>query len=85
MKDANENILKVITNNVQESVEFLEKFFKNLNRNVYKPTINCFKNLNSDCGTYDLIWENSYNLEVEEVKAYVNFFQSKLISFLYFK
>lgn len=44
MRDANENILKVIVNNVHESVEFLEKFVEACAaESLYKPTNECFQ------------------------------------------
>lgn len=45
MRDANENILKVIVNNVHESVEFLEKFVSTCAaESLNKPTSECFRN-----------------------------------------
>lgn len=71
MKDANENILKVITQNVQESVEFLEKMFKSYDGKIYKPSPDCFINISSETGAYDLEWSNSYQLESNEIKAFL--------------
>jgi hypothetical protein len=53
MKDANDSILKVLTNNVLESVEFLENCLKTFcDRTpvdaISIPTIDCFKNVNQD-------------------------------------
>lgn len=71
MKDANENILKVITQNVQESVEFLEKMFKSYEGKVYKPAPDCFTNISSETGAYNLQWTNSIIIESAEIKAYL--------------
>ncbi|CAF0894283.1 unnamed protein product [Brachionus calyciflorus] len=73
MKDANENILKVITQNVNESVDFLEKMFNSYSGSVYKPLSDCFVNLNSETGYYDLKWENSSKIESDEIKAYISY------------
>ena len=66
MKDANENILRVLVNNVQESVDFLIKCLNCLDHDINIPTSECFTNLSAETGNYDLIWSNSnvYNLNV---------------------
>lgn len=68
MKDANENILKSLINNVQESVDFLENFIKNLEHDICMPSSECYTNLNSENGTYDLVWEKADQLEQDQVK-----------------
>ncbi len=72
MKDANENILKGLVSNVQESVDFLEHFLKNLEHDICIPTSECYSNLNSETGTYDLIWEKASQLQIEAVKNIVS-------------
>ena len=72
MKDANDSILKVLTNNVQESVDFLEKLLKtNLTESIVLPTSDCFKNISSESGTYDILWENVSKIEIDEIKSIV--------------
>lgn len=76
MKDANDNILKVITNNVQETVEFLERFVNTCTTSdVYKPTSACFKDLNAETGLYELVWDNSEQINIDYIKNIVNFLQ----------
>jgi hypothetical protein len=66
MKEANENILRVLLNNVQESVDFLEKSLDNLSHDICIPQSDCFTNLSAETGNYDIFWEKSkiYNLNV---------------------
>jgi hypothetical protein len=72
MKDANDSILKVLTNNVQESVEFLENLLKtDLSEDIVTPTSECFKNISSESGTYDIVWENVDKIEINEIKSIV--------------
>lgn len=72
MKDANDSILKVLTNNVQESVEFLENLLKtDLTEDIVTPTSECFKNISTESGTYDIVWENVDKIEINEIKSIV--------------
>jgi len=72
MKDANDSILKVLTNNVQESVEFLENLLKtDITEDIVTPTSECFKNISSESGTYDIVWENVDKIEINEIKSIV--------------
>ena len=73
MKDANENILKVLVNNVQESVDFLEKSLGCLTQDICMPTSECFTNLNAETGSYDIIWHKSDTYNVNVLKCLVGF------------
>ena len=72
MKDANENILRVLINNVQESVDFLLKSLTCLDRDINIPTSECFTNLNSETGNYDIIWTKSSVYTLNMLKCFVN-------------
>lgn len=80
MKDANDNILKVLTNNVQESVDFLEKCLKQLDHDLAMPTSDCFGNINPENGSYELIWKNGRILEIDEIRNSVCI--SKFVNYL---
>jgi len=71
MKDANDSILKVLTNNVMESVEFLEKCLKNFTGEIFMPISDCFKNINSENGRYEIFWENSVVIKSDQIYNYV--------------
>ena len=84
MKDANENILKSITNNVHESVQFLEKLSQHLSttattttttttttQDVRMPTSECFQNMSAESGSYELLWERGTPLAIEQIKLCV--------------
>lgn len=71
MKDANENILRVLLNNVQESVDFLVKCLSCLDHDINMPTSDCFTNLSAETGNYDLIWEKSNVYTVDMLKCFV--------------
>ena len=71
MKDANDSILKVLTNNVMESVEFLEKCLKNFTGEVSMPISDCFKNTSLENGRYEIFWENSISMKLEQIQNYV--------------
>jgi hypothetical protein len=76
MKEANDNILKVLTTNVLESVEFLEKCAKSLDSSgegLVRPTSDCFSNISAETGGYELEWANSTRLEQEFIKQFVSF------------
>lgn len=72
MKDANENILRVLTNNVQESVDFLLKCLACIDRDINIPTSDCFTNLNSETGNYDIIWTKSDVYSLSMLKSFVS-------------
>lgn len=73
MKDANENILKVLLNNVQESVDFIEKCLNTLNTDICIPTSECFTNLSADTGSYDIVWENASVYSMNVIKCLMSF------------
>ncbi len=73
MKDANENILKVLLNNIQESVDFLEKCLETLTHDICLPTSDCFTNLSADTGGYDIVWEKAKNYDVNLIKTLVSY------------
>jgi hypothetical protein len=72
MKEANDNILKLLTTNVQESVDFLEKSLKMLDQDLIRPLSECFCNLSAETGNHDLEWERSTKLNLEFVKQFVS-------------
>jgi len=84
MKDANENILRVLVNNVQESVDFLLKSLTCLDRDINIPTSECFTNLNSETGNYDLIWTKSSVYTLNMLKCFVNSFILIIINQCFF-
>jgi hypothetical protein len=69
MKEANESILKVLTNSVRESVEFLEKCLKELDKDVCKPVSECFADVNSGL---ELNWDKCAPLKQQEIKISVS-------------
>jgi hypothetical protein len=69
MKEANESILKVLTNSVRESVEFLEKCLKELDKDVCKPVSECFADVNSGL---ELNWDKCVPLKQQEIKISVS-------------
>lgn len=71
MKEANESIMKMLNQSVQESVEFLEKCVKELDKKLIKADVNCFGNICSDDGDYELIWDNGIQIEPEFAKNMV--------------
>ncbi len=73
MKDANENILKVLLNNIQESVDFLEKCLDTLTHDICLPTSECFTNLSAETGGYDIVWERARHYDVKLIKALVSY------------
>jgi hypothetical protein len=74
MKEANDNILKVLTSTVQESVDFLEKFLHEMDKKfiLLRPYSKCFSNLSAETGQCDFLWENSEKLEQNYIKQFVN-------------
>jgi hypothetical protein len=72
MRDANENILKVLNTNVQESVDFLDKCVKQLSQDLIRPFSSCFSNINPETGDHELVWSNSMLLELDLVKQIVS-------------
>ncbi len=73
MKDANENILKVLMNNVHESVGFLEKCLDTLSHDICLPTTDCFTNLSAETGGYDIVWEQARNYSINVVKCLISY------------
>ena len=73
MKDANENILRVLATSVQESVDFLEKLIKQLSRDICVPTTECFANLIAEAGSYDVLWNHSQTLKLSTLKSLISF------------
>lgn len=79
MRDANENILKMIVNNVHESVDFLEKFVSSCSvESLTKPTSECFQNLNqtsqaSQAGQPDLMQQATPLTANANVNSMFNF------------
>lgn len=74
MRDANENILKMIVNNVQESVDFLEKFINSSTlESLFKPTSACFtSSTNPDTpGMFDFDWNKSDLVSIDDAKNMV--------------
>jgi hypothetical protein len=69
MKEANESILKVLSNSVRESVEFLEKCLKELDKDVCKPVSECFADVNSGL---ELNWDKCVPLKQQEIKICVS-------------
>jgi hypothetical protein len=69
MKEANESILKVLSNSVRESVEFLEKCLKELDKDVCKPVSECFADVNSGL---ELNWDKCVPLKQQEIKISVS-------------
>lgn len=69
MKEANDSILKVLANSVRESVEFLEKCLKELDKDVCKPVSECFPDINSGL---ELNWDKSVPLKQHEIKINVS-------------
>ena len=72
MKDANDSILKVLTNNVMESVDFLEKCLKSFTGEISMPISDCFKNISSENGKYDIFWEYSISIKLDQIQNYVS-------------
>lgn len=73
MKEANENILKALINNVQESVDFLEKCLDTLTHDICLPTSECFANLSADTGSYDIIWDHTKKYSITVLKCLISF------------
>lgn len=73
MKDANENILKVLMNNVHESVGFLEKCLDSLTHDICVPTTECFTNLSADTGGYEIVWEQAKVYSIHVVKCLISY------------
>lgn len=75
MRDANENILKMIVNNVHESVEFLEKFISTCTvEHIYKPTSTCFRSAPQEAenaSLFEFDWEKSEIVALEDIKNMV--------------
>lgn len=72
MKEANENILKVLLQNVQDSIDFLEKFL-NVNKELLVPLSDCFTNISPETGEYELIWSNGLICLQKEYKALIKY------------
>lgn len=71
MKEVNLKTTKVKI--LHDSVAVLEKFVKVVNsQDLLKPTSECFRNFNSDNGTYEIDWNKSTNISIDEVKTLVS-------------
>lgn len=68
MKDVNLKSTKIKLNFTGDSVAFLEKFTNLMNHDLLKPTSECFRNLNADIDTYEVVWNNSVAVSIEEIK-----------------
>lgn len=68
MKEVNLKSTKVKLNFMGDSVAFLEKFTKLMHQDLLKPTSDCFKNLNADTGHYEVVWNNSNVVSIEDIK-----------------
>lgn len=77
MRDANENILKVIVNNVQESVDFLEKFIASCSvESIFRPRSECFcsqtNGQDSTAGSvFEFDWDKSDPVALDDIKNMV--------------
>jgi hypothetical protein len=79
MKDANDTTLKAIVNNVQETVDFLEKFSQfSGSHEIFKPTSSCFKDINTETGVYELAWESAQMIRFDLIKSIVSFLVDSL-------
>ena len=74
MKEANENILKTLSQtSVLESVEFLEKFVSNLAcDHLIQPTSLCFTNININ-GEYSVLWANGTHILIKDCELMIKY------------
>lgn len=72
MKDVNVKSTKIKLNFMGDSVAFLEKFTRIMNHDLLKPTSECFRNINADKANYEIAWNNSITVSIDDIKNTVN-------------
>jgi hypothetical protein len=74
MKEANENILKLLLTNIDDSVIVLEQYLTSLKAaTLFKPTSQCFTNINAETGEYDLVWSNGSPIDLQELNLLIKY------------
>jgi hypothetical protein len=74
MKEANENILRLLLSNIEDSIIVLEKYLHGLKAtHLLKPAGQCFTNINSETGEYDLVWSNGEQVDLCEFNILIKY------------